>query len=117
MWKIVPYVLAESLMLTICQVLLKIAVMRMPAFSWSRDYLISLMCNGHLAASGVFFGLCSLLWMYIMKVFPFSTSYPMISMSYVFGMLAAMVIFHEEVTPVKWVGLVFIMVGCFLIAK
>ena len=55
------------------------------------------MTNWQFAASGLLFALASLLWMYIVKVFPFSSAYPMISLSYVLGMLAAILIFHEEV--------------------
>jgi drug/metabolite transporter (DMT)-like permease len=32
-------------------------------------------------------------------------------------MIAAIVFFHEQVSPMKWVGVAFIMAGCFLIAK
>ena len=91
--------------------------MRLPAFSWSRDFLASLLVNWQFAASGLFFGAASLLWMYIVKHFPFSTAYPMVSMSYVFGMLAAIMFFHEEVSAAKWLGVALIMTGCFLIAK
>ena len=55
--------------------------------------------------------------MYIVKVFPFSKAYPMVSISYVFGMIAAMVFFHEQVNALKWVGVACIVTGCFLIAK
>jgi undecaprenyl phosphate-alpha-L-ara4N flippase subunit ArnE len=44
-------------------------------------------------------------------------AYPMISLSYVFGMLAAIVFFHEEVPLVRWAGVALIMLGCVLIAK
>lgn len=61
--------------------------------------------------------MASLLWMYIVKVFPFSTSYPVVSLSYVFGMFAAVIFFHEEVSALKWVGVTLIIIGCILIAK
>lgn len=117
MWKIIPYALIQCLLLTGGQVFLKLALMRMPTFSWTREFWGSMLVNWHFAACGIFFGLASLLWMYIVKIFPFSTSYPMVSLSYVFGMFAAMLIFHEEVSLLKWMGVVLIIVGCFLIAK
>jgi undecaprenyl phosphate-alpha-L-ara4N flippase subunit ArnE len=55
--------------------------------------------------------------MYILKQFPFSAAYPMVSLSYVFGMLAAILFFHEDVSMAKWLGVAFIVVGCMLIAK
>jgi undecaprenyl phosphate-alpha-L-ara4N flippase subunit ArnE len=75
------------------------------------------MTNWQFAASGLLFALASLLWMYIVKVFPFSSAYPMISLSYVLGMLAAILVFHEEVSVVKWLGVCLIVLGCMLIAK
>lgn len=117
MWKIIPYAVLQSLLLTGGQVFLKLALNRMPSFSWTRAFWWSLLTNWQFAACGLLFALASLLWMYIVKVFPFSTAYPMVSMSYVFGMMAAIVIFHEEVSVAKWIGVVLIVLGCMLIAK
>ena len=58
-----------------------------------------------------------MLWFYILKHFPFSMAYPMVSLSYVFGMIAAIVFFHEDVNLMKWIGVVLIMLGCFFIAR
>ena len=44
-------------------------------------------------------------------------AYPMVSLSYVFGMIAAIVFFHEPVSYVKWLGVLLIMAGCYFIAK
>lgn len=96
---------------------LKFALMRMPAFAWTRSFWSSMLTNWHFAASGLLFAAASLLWMYIVKHFPFSTAYPMVSLSYVFGMLGAILFFHEEVSLVKWLGVAFIIIGCLLIAR
>jgi undecaprenyl phosphate-alpha-L-ara4N flippase subunit ArnE len=55
--------------------------------------------------------------MYIIKTFPFSMAYPMVSLSYIFGMLAAMFIFHEDIPMTRWMGIFLIMTGCVLVAK
>lgn len=99
------------------QVLLKLALIRMPAFSWTKAFWGSMLLNWQLAACGLCFGMASLLWMYIVKAFPFSQAYPMVSLSYVFGMFAAIVFFHEEVSAVKWLGVGLIILGCMLISK
>jgi undecaprenyl phosphate-alpha-L-ara4N flippase subunit ArnE len=44
-------------------------------------------------------------------------AYPMVSLSYVFGMLAAIIFFHEDVSVTRWIGVLLIMGGCVLIAK
>ena len=47
----------------------------------------------------------------------FHQAFPMVSLSYVMGMLAAVFIFHEEVPFTRWIGLAFILVGVALISK
>ena len=44
-------------------------------------------------------------------------AYPMVSLSYVFGLIAAVIFFHESVDLEKWVGVALIIGGCWLIAK
>lgn len=96
---------------------LKFALSRMKPFGWTSDFWISLLSNWQFAACGVCFGLGSLLWMYIVKHFPFSMAYPMVSLSYVFGMFAAIIFFHENVSLSRWIGVLLIIMGCCLIAK
>ena len=117
MWRLILYAILQCLLLTGGQVFLKYALMKMPAFAWTRDFWCSVITNWHFAACGIFFGSASLLWMYIVKQFPFSAAYPMVSLSYVFGMLAAILFFHEDVSMAKWLGVAFIVVGCMLIVK
>ena len=117
MWKIIPYAIVQSLLLCGGQVLLKVALMRMPAFGWTKAFWFGLLLNWPFAACGICFALASLLWMWMVKIFPFSMAYPMVSLSYVFGMFAAMLFFHEEVSLVKWIGVSLIVLGCLMIAK
>jgi len=117
MYRIIPYAILQSLLLTAAQVLLKLAMQRMPPFAWTRAFCGSLLVNWQFAASGLFFAAASLLWMYIVRVFPLSTAWPLVSLSYVFGMLAAVVFFHEHVSAVRWAGVALILLGCALTAQ
>lgn len=117
MWKILPLAIIQSALLAAGQVFLKFALARMKAFRWSWDFWGSVLLNWQFALCGVLFLAASLLWMYMLRVFPLSVAYPMGSLSYVFGMVAAIVCFHEDVSVSRWVGVGFIMVGCALIAK
>ena len=117
MWRIIPYAILQSVLLTGGQVLLKFALNRMPPFSWTRGFWADLLTNWYFAGCGLCFGLASLLWMYMVKQFPFSTAYPMVSLSYVFGMFAAILFFHEEVSLMKWFGVGLIVLGCLLVAE
>ncbi len=55
--------------------------------------------------------------MHILKNYPFGVAYPLTSMSYLFGVFAALLVFHEQVTASQWVGVLLIMAGCALIVK
>ena len=116
MWKIIPLTILQCILLTGGQVLLKFALIRMVPFGWNRAFWTSVFVNWQFAACGFCFAIASLLWMYIVKVFPFSVAYPMVSMSFVIGMIAAVVFFHEQVSWSKWVGVLLIVAGCLLIA-
>lgn len=117
MWNVLLLAILQSVLLAGGQVFLKIALERMPAFGWTWAFWRQMLVNWPFAVCGLLFGASSLLWMYIVKHWPLSVAYPMISLSYVFGMLAAVVFFHEEVSATKWLGVALIMAGCCLIAK
>lgn len=107
----------QSLLLAGGQVLLKFALARMLPFSMTLAFWKSVFVNWQFAACGLCYGAGSLLWFYIIKHYPFSMAYPLVSLSYVFGMVAAIVFFHEDVNLIKWIGVLLIMTGCYLIAR
>lgn len=115
--KLIPIALLQSLLLALGQVLLKFGLNNMKPFSWSAAFWKSVFINWQFALCGICFAATSLLWMYIVKHFPLSMAYPMVSLSYVFGMIGAIVFFHESVDIYKWVGVFLIMTGCILIAR
>ena len=114
---LIPLAIVQSLLLAGGQVLLKFALNRMLPFSMTLAFWKSVFVNWQFASCGLCYGAGSLLWFYIIKNFPFSMAYPMVSLSYVFGMFAAMIFFNETVDFTKWMGVLAIMLGCFLIAK
>lgn len=117
MFRILCYSFIQCLLLTGGQVFLKFALAKMPKFAWTKEFWWGLLTNWQFAACGLFFGAGSLLWMWILKKFPFSIAYPLTSMSYVLGMFAAIIFFHENVSVTRWLGVACIVAGCILIAK
>lgn len=117
MWKILTLALSQSALLAGGQVFLKFALTKMKPFGWTWNFWGSLLLNWQFAACGLFFLAASLLWMFMLKNYPLSVAYPLGSLSYVFGMIAAIVFFHEDVTMLRWLGVGLIIVGCCLIAK
>lgn len=117
MWKIIPIALIQSVFLSLGQVFLKLAMNKMGEFHLSWKMIVSQLTNWWWLGCGLSFLTATVLWMYILKHFPFSIAYPMSSLSYVMGMLAAVFIFGEQVPLARWIGILFILVGCILIAK
>ena len=106
----------QSVILCTGQTLLKVAMSKMSDFSITVAYSKELLTNLWLLASGICFILSGILWMHIMKHFPLSLAYPLISFSYVLGMFSAIIFFGEQVVWSQWLGVFFIITGCALIA-
>lgn len=117
MWKLVPLALIQSLFLCGGQVFLKLGLQVSGPFSWTWKFFKAQLTNWWYLGCGLSFGIATVLWFYILKHYPFSIAYPLSCLSYVFGMLAAILIFHESVTWVQWLGVFLVMTGCVLIAK
>ena len=114
---LLPLAFAQSALLALGQVMLKFGLEKMEPFGWNTVFWKSALINWQFAASGICFGAASLLWMYIVKHYLLSMAYSMVSLSYVFGLIAAIIFFHEHVDITKWIGVFLIMTGCILIAK
>lgn len=117
MWKIVPLALLQSVFLCGGQVLLKLGLAQSGPFHWSWSFFRAQLTNWWYLGCGVSFAVATVLWLYILKHFPFSIAYPLSSLSYLFGTLAALFVFHESVNWTQWVGVVLIMAGCALMVK
>ena len=117
MWRVILLSTVQCLFLAGGQVCLKFAMTRMAKFSLTWTFIANILTNWYLLASGICMAFATALWLYLMKHFAFSIIYPMISISYIFGMLAAIYIFHETVPITRWIGVLLIMAGIVLIAK
>ena len=115
--RLILLAICQSLLLCGSQTLLKFGLMRLQSFSWTWNFWGNLLTNWWMLGAGLGFACSGVLWMYILRHFPFSHAYPLVSMAYVFGMIVAIVVFHESVHWNQWVGVLLIMGGCFMIAQ
>ena len=109
--------IVQSLLLCGSQTLLKFAMLRTPHFEWTLSFWGKLLTNWWLLGAGVGFACSGVMWMYILRHFPFSHAYPLVSMAYVMGVLIGVFVFHETVNWNQWIGVLLIMGGCFMIAQ
>jgi undecaprenyl phosphate-alpha-L-ara4N flippase subunit ArnE len=117
MLKLISFATIQSLFLVAGQVFLKIAMMQTDKFSFTWKFFREAMQTWQFAACGLCMLVASLIWFYILKHYEFSVAYPLISISYLLGMLAAIFVFHETIPSIRWIGVILIMVGVFLVTK
>ncbi len=117
MWQLLGFATLQSLMLSFGHLTLKIALSKMPAFSWTSHFWIGALTNWWFLLCGILWGSAALLWMYILKHFPFSMACPMVSLSYVFTLVLGYVFFHETIDWNRWMGVALIIIGCIFVAK
>ena len=117
MLKVIVLTIFHCFLLASGQVCFKLAVEKITKFQWSWAYFSDLLTNWWLPASGICLVSATILWGFILKYFEFSVVYPITAFAYIFGMLAAVFIFHETVPPTRWIGVGLIILGAFFIAK
>lgn len=110
-------IIVQSILLVAAQSFLKISVELFGKFSWSLQYFKTVFTTWQFAASGICAVTAMLVWMYVLKHYQFSLAYPLLSISYVIGLLAACFIFHEAVPLTRWIGVLIVMVGVYFIVK
>lgn len=89
----------------------------MEKFHWTWACFTGLFTNWWLLASGICMISATILWGFILKHYAFSIAYPITAFAYIFGMLAAVFIFHESVPFTRWIGVALIITGVMFIAK
>lgn len=117
MHKLIGLVTLQSLLLVMTQVFLKASLMVIGKFEWSWHFIKVLLSTWQLALCGVFGISTMILYIYILKNYDFSLAYPLTCISYVFGLLAALFIFHESIPLTRWIGVFIIVIGVFLVLK
>ncbi|MDR0941504.1 MAG: EamA family transporter [Bacteroidales bacterium] len=118
MIKPVVFTIIQCFLLASGQVCFKFAVEKITKLQFSREFFVnSILTNWWLLATGICMTLAGILWGYILKHFEFSVAYPITAFAYIFGVLAAIFIFHETVSATRWIGVALIILGAFFVAK
>jgi drug/metabolite transporter (DMT)-like permease len=107
----------QSFLLMLSQVFLKFAVMNFGGFDFSFESFKSTLTNYYGIIAGGCMTIATIIWMYLLKHYPLSLAYPLGSLSYVFGLIAAILFFHEHVSPTRWIGVCIIIIGIYFVTK
>ncbi len=117
MLKLISLIIGQSVILVAAQTFLKIAIEHFGKFSWTWQYFKTVFTTWQFAASGVCALLAMLTWMYVLKLYDFSIAYPLLGISYIIGLFSAYFFLHEAIPLTRWIGVVIIIVGIYLVAK
>ena len=119
-WRYLILILLQTSTLAAGQAMFKLFLNRIHRqdFELSWTYIKDMTIQNGLIILGMisFFLSSLLLWSYALKKLPFSQAYPLSSLSFIFGMILAYFMFQESIPFTRWVGVFFIVAGCFLIS-
>jgi len=114
-------VLAGVLLNAAAQLLLKAGTNRIGEFAFSFDNLVPI--GGKVAQSPFIwgglacYGVSVVVWILALSRVPVSVAYPMLSIGYIVNAFAAWMLFGESLAMQKLVGIGFIVVGVYLVAR
>lgn len=118
MLTLVLLVLLQTAMMVAGQVMLKLGLIRMGDFAWTRACIVDgVLLNAWMWGAVILLVAANLFWLYLLKFYPYSVAYPLTSVGFVMALVTGLFIFHEPVTAVQWAGAMLVMIGCYLIAK
>jgi len=111
--------LLSILLAVVGQLLMKQGMNQFGAFPITQLHLkiIPMFLNPWVFAGLSAFGISSIFWLVILSRLNLSLVYPMVSLAYVLVALAAVFIFKENVSLIRWVGILIICFGVFLISR
>lgn len=114
-------VLAGVLLNAAAQLLLKAGTTRVGEFAFTLDNVgpvgWRLASSPYIAGGLACYAVSVVVWILALSRVPVSIAYPMLSVGYIVNALAAWYLFGESLTAQKLLGIGFIMVGVYLVAR
>lgn len=102
---------ANVILLVIGQTLFKLGIEKSGGLQW-----LQLATSGYIWGGLALYGIATMVWFAVLSRLPLSVAYPLQSTAYVFGLLAAWMIFRETIALKQWLGVAIIIAGAYLIA-
>ena len=115
------FLLTGVLLNAAAQLLLKagtnvLGVLTLTRENWL-DTFARMATQGYFVAGALFYGVSLVVWIIGLSRVPVSVAYPMLSLGYVVNAIAAHYLFGEAVSISRWLGIGFIIVGVWLVAR
>jgi multidrug transporter EmrE-like cation transporter len=114
-------VLTGVLLNALAQLLLKAGTNRIGTFDFSMNNIVPIgkmvAMQPHILGGLACYGVSVVVWIMALSRVPVSIAYPMLSIGYVLNAFAAWYLFGESLAVQKLVGIGFICIGVWLVAK
>ena len=94
----------------------RIGVITLTADNWPST-LARMASEGYFIAGATFYVVSLFVWIIGLSRVPVSIAYPMLSVGYIINAIAAHYLFGEAVNAQRWLGIGFIVVGVYLVAR
>src|SRR5262245_35863990 len=120
-WVAFAFLLTGVLLNAAAQLLLKagtnvMGVITLTLDNWP-DTLMRMATQGYFITGVILYGVSLIVWILGLSRVPVSIAYPMLSLGYVINAIAAHYLFGEAVTVTRWLGIGFVIVGVWLVAR
>lgn len=115
------FLMSGVLLNAVAQLLLKAGTNALGVITLSRDSWLDTLwrmgTQGHFVAGVAVYVVSLVVWIMGLSRVPVSVAYPMLSLGYVINAIAAYYLFGEALTTAKWLGIGFIILGVWLVAR
>jgi len=79
--------------------------------------IVSIIFNPFVFSGLSLFGFSSIIWLVVLSRLELSFVYPMVSVAYIIVTIASFFLFSEQVTLIRWLGILTICAGVILISR
>ena len=115
------FLITGVLMNAIAQLLLKagtntLGVITLTRANWAGEFG-RMASEPHFIGGVICYGFSLIVWILGLSRVPVSIAYPMLSLGYVINAIAAYYLFGEGVSFMRWLGIGFIVLGVWLVAR
>ncbi|WP_342672441.1 EamA family transporter [Paenibacillus tianmuensis] len=100
------------LLLVSGQILFKFGLQKIGGFD-----LVKVAVSPFIISGLALYVVATVLWFIVLTKMSLSVAYPLQSLAYILGLIAAWFFFGEVITMTKWVGVAAILFGAYMIAK
>ena len=94
------------------QLILKIGMNKVGEFNFIKTFTHPTILLGLF-----FYGVSLILWLLVLSKEKLSFVYPLVAFSYILTVMLSKFVLKETVPPLRWFGLVFIIIGILIVAK